>query len=164
MWTMNVRDSPPEVMLSWLSPAFSVPGQVDPASAADVPLEVPELEPDEPCPELEPALPELLLDPPELLPAPEPDPELEPGPTPELEPRPELDPPEPELAPCPPLDPELWPELDPEPLPELDPEFEPPSLVLSDVDEHATTATTAGKKKESKGRERALMTGTFPLG
>jgi hypothetical protein len=122
MWTMNVRDSPPEVMLSLLSPAFSVPGQVDPASGAEVPLELPELDP--PPPELLPEPPELLeppepllappeplpdpelLEPPELLPdplepllapelddaAPEPDPELDPGLTPELDPVPELDP------------------------------------------------------------------------
>ena len=95
---MNVRDSPLEVMLSSLSPAFSVPGQVEAASAA-VLLEAAVLELDEAGPELDPALPEL-------------DAELtEPDPEPE--------------EPWAELDAELWPALDPEFDGSLAPPFDP---------------------------------------
>jgi hypothetical protein len=87
---MNVRDSPPEVMLSLLSPVFSVPGQVDPAPASEPPLDVPELDPDEPCPEVDPAL----LEADAALPGPDPEPSPEPSP-------------EPELVFCPLVDPEI---------------------------------------------------------
>jgi hypothetical protein len=125
-------------MLSMLSPDFSVPGQVDPASAAGLPLELPEL------PELELAL-ELE---PELEPVPDELPELDVDPAPEL--------PEPELGPCPPLDPELDrdPELELEAAESEPPSSEPP--VLSDEAPHAPSVlTTAPNSKKEYSLMRA---------
>jgi hypothetical protein len=99
MWTMNVRDSPPEVTLSLLSPAFSVPGQVDPATDVEVLLDVVEFDPDDCCPgvDLE------VLEEDARLPLPDAETDACPEPDPGVE-----------LVFCPLLDPEVRPVLDPE--------------------------------------------------